>query len=153
MSHPDFNWKEFTRKCPRCEKVFYVADPDIWVYKLLNERTWRGVLYCSWHCLQAARENVKKKKKRLDRKTVLQYDLDGNLVGTYEGINGALDHFDGYDTSLSAACRGVLHVKDGASDGHYYKGYRWFYKEQTNSQNKNIEGKEKDIHAENEKKE
>lgn len=139
MSHPDFNWKEFTRKCPRCEKVFYVADPDIWAYKLLDERTWRGVLYCSWHCLQAARADIKNKKKtRLDRKIVEQYDLDGNLVATYEGISKALDHFDGYDSSLAAACRGVYRVKEGSNDGHYYKGYRWFYKEQKNASENDV---------------
>lgn len=138
MSYPDFNWMGLTKKCPHCKKEFFVADPDIWAYKILNECDWRYKLYCSWHCLQAARADIKNKKKtRLDRKTIEQYDMDGNLVATYEGISKVLDNFDGYDTSLAAACRGVYRVKEGSNDGHYYKGYRWFYKEKDNSQNEN----------------
>lgn len=128
MSNIEGNWWTTPRKCPCCKKEFYVVDPEIWAYKIVLPDNWRYKLYCSWHCLQAVRKK-KKKTPTKGQKIIEQYDLDGNLVATHIGGSAAADVVDGYECSIAEACRGVYRISCGATDGHYYKGYRWFYKD------------------------
>lgn len=50
-------------KCPQCKRIVYL-DPAFWSYKLAPGKGGDPKYYCSWHCLQAAREQRKNGRRR-----------------------------------------------------------------------------------------
>lgn len=53
-------------KCPKCGKIFYIWDRDIWAYKAYVPEGHRSVptFYCSWSCMRSAEKERKKKCAR-----------------------------------------------------------------------------------------
>lgn len=91
--------------CPKCGKIFVPAPQHI--YKD------NGKTYCSWTCYNHREQAQKKQRSR----TVLMYDIHGNLVERFTGAVEAADSIQGKPTNIRDACK---HSKR-------YKGYFWRY--------------------------
>lgn len=66
--------------CPQCEKVFYVINPDIWVYKRYATMKKGGnskmLYFCSWHCKRAFDKEYDASKKKSDGRTRKPIKID-----------------------------------------------------------------------------
>lgn len=83
---------DFPRRiCPTCKKEFYATSQ--WAY-YINERI-NGKTFCSWGCLQAAREKKKNTQRvgKEKREMILSLAREGypdEEIGRMTGISGQL---------------------------------------------------------------